>query len=60
MIKKSNLRFVGAAEGYKYDSLTLYQRPNFSGYEQKSFGSEFVLDSTYFGRYVTSRGAPFL
>ena len=53
-IKLSNFRFVGATEGYKYDSLTLYDKANFAGYEVKSFGNEFVLSPTYFGRYKLS------
>ena len=43
---------MGALEGYKYDSLTLYEKSTFAGYELKSFGSKLIIDKNYFGRYV--------
>ena len=43
---------MGALEGYKYDSLTLYEKSTFAGYELKSFGSQLIIDQSYFGRYV--------
>ena len=43
---------MGALEGYKYDSLTLYEKSTFAGYELKSFGSQWIIDQSYFGRFV--------
>jgi len=54
--KASSIRSVGALEGYKYDSLTLYEKSTFAGYELKSFGSQWIIDQSYFGRSAAITG----
>ena len=46
------LRYIGASNGYKFDSITLFEDGNFAGNIQAAFDSKYKLQYTYFGRFV--------
>ena len=45
-------RYIGASNGYKYDSVTLFEYENFSGNTQAAFDDKYSLPYKYYGRYV--------
>jgi hypothetical protein len=44
-------RFVGAPDGYKYDTINLYQYVFFAGVEQYTYGDASSLNYDNLGRY---------
>lgn len=53
---KTFYRYVGAPDGWKYDTLTLFEGSKFSGYDQYSYGDKYSLQYKYFGRSVAVTG----
>ena len=49
-------RYVGAPDGYKYDTITLFQGGRFSGYEQYSYDDKYSFQYNYFGRSAAITG----
>ena len=47
-----SFRYIGASNGYKYDSVTLFEYENFSGNTQAAFDDKYSLPYKYYGRYV--------
>ena len=37
------IRYVGASNGYKYDSVTLFEKTNFAGYNQDVYKDSKIL-----------------
>lgn len=55
-MSKKNSRYVGAPDGYKYDTLTLFEGKKFSGYDQYAYGDKWSLQYSYFGRSAAVTG----
>ena len=49
-------RYVGAPDGYKYDTITLFEGGRFSGYEQYSYDDKYSFQYNYFGRSAAITG----
>lgn len=52
----SSARFVGAPNGYKYDTLNIYQGENFSGLEKFTYNDKPSFSEGEFGRSVIITG----
>merc|ERR1719232_1727766 len=54
--KASSVRFVGAPDGYKYDTINLYQYDFYMGLEQYAYGDAPTLNYDNLGRSVIVTG----
>merc|ERR1719323_1788927 len=52
----SSVRFVGAPDGYKYDTLNLYEYDFYRGYEQYTYGDASSLNYDNLGRSIIVTG----
>ena len=49
-------RYVGAPDGYKYDTITLFKGGRFSGHKQYFDSDNYSFQHNYFGRSAAITG----